>query len=321
MMKSVRISTPPVTDSDFNMIIYKTTNLINGKFYIGQDSKNNPDYLGSGLLLNRAIEKYGIENFKKETLEVCKNKKHLNERERYWIEETKAKEIGYNIADGGHGGNTYTEETKQRISKLFTNRHISEETIQKRKLTRAKNPEKYKLSEERKKLIGDQHRGKTLSEEHKQAISNYMKNSAIYSEEFLSMQNGENKKGENSPSWGKKASDETRKKQSEAHKKNPTRFWLGKKQPKEMVEKRTRNQKGSKWSEERRKKYEEKGNSFSGKKHSKESLDKMKIAAQNKTPEQKLETYVKFHISRFGYEPSEDKKIAKLNHYKESQKC
>lgn len=302
---------------EYKMIIYKTTNIINGKFYIGQDSKNDPNYLGSGLLLNRAIEKYGIENFKKEILEVCENKKHLNEREIYWIKETKAKELGYNIADGGHGGNTYTEETKQRVSKLFTNRYISEETIEKRKTTRAKNPEKYKLSEERKKRIGDFHKNKKISEEHKQAISHYMKNSATYSEEFLAMQKSENKKGENGSNWGKKASLETRKKQSEAHKKNPVRFWLGKKQPKEMVEKRTANQKGKKWSEERRKKYEERGNAFAGKKHTQESIDKIKKNIQNKTPEQKLEKYIKFHISRFGYEPSEEKKLEKLNYYKE----
>jgi len=46
-------------------IIYKTTNKINNKFYVGYDTKNNPKYLGSGLLLKRAIEKYGQENFKK----------------------------------------------------------------------------------------------------------------------------------------------------------------------------------------------------------------------------------------------------------------
>ena len=40
------------------MIIYKTVNVLNGKFYIGQDSKNNPEYIGSGTLLKRAIEKY-----------------------------------------------------------------------------------------------------------------------------------------------------------------------------------------------------------------------------------------------------------------------
>ena len=42
------------------MIIYKTTNLINGKFYIGKDSKNDPNYLGSGKILKKAFKKYGI---------------------------------------------------------------------------------------------------------------------------------------------------------------------------------------------------------------------------------------------------------------------
>jgi hypothetical protein len=37
------------------MIIYKTTNLLNGKIYIGQDRNNNKNYLGSGKLLKKAI--------------------------------------------------------------------------------------------------------------------------------------------------------------------------------------------------------------------------------------------------------------------------
>jgi group I intron endonuclease len=85
------------------MIIYKTTNLINGKFYIGQDSKNDPSYFGSGKLLHKAIEKYGIENFRKDILEQCISKHELNEREIYWILELKPV---YNIAKGGSGGNT-----------------------------------------------------------------------------------------------------------------------------------------------------------------------------------------------------------------------
>jgi len=41
------------------MIIYKTINLINGKIYIGQDFYNNSEYFGSGILINKAINKYG----------------------------------------------------------------------------------------------------------------------------------------------------------------------------------------------------------------------------------------------------------------------
>lgn len=48
------------------MIIYKTTNLINNKIYIGQDSKNNPEYLGSGLKLLKALIK--VKNFQKKQL-------------------------------------------------------------------------------------------------------------------------------------------------------------------------------------------------------------------------------------------------------------
>ena len=88
------------------MIIYKTTCDINDKIYIGQDSKNDPTYLGSGLLLNRAIEKHGREHFHKELVEVCSSREELNERERFWISELDAtnRVIGYNIALGGQGG-------------------------------------------------------------------------------------------------------------------------------------------------------------------------------------------------------------------------
>jgi group I intron endonuclease len=108
------------------MIIYKTTNLINGNFYIGQDSKNNPNYLGSGTLLNKAIKKYGKENFVKEIIECCNSKQQLNEREIFWILELKPI---YNIAIGGSGGDTYTnnpnydliiEKLKKRPGRVWT---------------------------------------------------------------------------------------------------------------------------------------------------------------------------------------------------------
>lgn len=96
--------------------IYKTTNLINNKFYIGQhkNNKNNPYYLGSGKILKYAIEKYGKENFIIEILEKCNSRKELNEREKYWIATLK-NENCYNISDGGNGGNL-GDEVNQKIS-------------------------------------------------------------------------------------------------------------------------------------------------------------------------------------------------------------
>lgn len=104
------------------MVIYKTKNLINGKIYIGKDSNNYSNYLGGGKLLKLAIKKYGKTNFKKEILEECKSINELNEREIYWIDKfnSKDKNIGYNILDGGEVSpmynNTHTDETKEKMS-------------------------------------------------------------------------------------------------------------------------------------------------------------------------------------------------------------
>lgn len=89
--------------------IYETTNLINGKKYIGQKTSNiflAEEYLGSGKFIKRAIEKYGQENFKVRLIEKCDSKENLDEREIYWIAHynaVKSKEY-YNISKGGDGG-------------------------------------------------------------------------------------------------------------------------------------------------------------------------------------------------------------------------
>ena len=87
------------------MIVYMTTNLINGKKYIGSDTKNNPKYLGSGKSLLLAIKKYGKNNFKKEILEHCTNQFHLREREIHWVKYFNADSSPefYNLAYGGQG--------------------------------------------------------------------------------------------------------------------------------------------------------------------------------------------------------------------------
>lgn len=87
------------------MHIYKTTNKVTGKFYIGKEVGYKTYYLGSGKLLLQAIEKHGKENFIKETLEHCNSVEQLNEREIYWINKLNAlSNQGYNMAAGGSGG-------------------------------------------------------------------------------------------------------------------------------------------------------------------------------------------------------------------------
>lgn len=90
--------------------VYKTTNLINNKFYIGVHQTKNPedDYLGSGKWLKRSIKKYGLENFKKEILFIFENKldAYLKEKELVNDELIKS-ELCYNLRLGGDGGFDY----------------------------------------------------------------------------------------------------------------------------------------------------------------------------------------------------------------------
>ena len=99
--------------------IYKTTNLINDKIYIGQKTSEIfiESYKGSGVILKKALNKYGEENFKVEILERCNSKDELDLAEKKWIEILKSTDnsIGYNIAEGGQGGNL-GEEVNKRIS-------------------------------------------------------------------------------------------------------------------------------------------------------------------------------------------------------------
>jgi len=86
------------------MIIYLTTNLINGKQYVGQSSINDNNYLGSGLLIQKAINKYNRKNFRKIVLVECSSQEELDEQEIFWIEALDTLQPnGYNISLGGNG--------------------------------------------------------------------------------------------------------------------------------------------------------------------------------------------------------------------------
>jgi group I intron endonuclease len=104
------------------MVVYLTVNLINGKKYIGADSKNNPQYLGSGDFIKKAIKKYGKENFKKEILEVCNSWEELMKCEEKWCLkfDVKTNPTFYNCTNKGRGstpGRKVSEGGKSNMSK------------------------------------------------------------------------------------------------------------------------------------------------------------------------------------------------------------
>ena len=106
--------------------VYLTTNLINGKVYVGQHiaKKFEPErYIGSGVLIKRAISKYGFNKFKCELLAEAETQDELDQLEMYYIKRYNAMDpdIGYNLCEGGSGGNlgyVFTEEQKLHLSQV-----------------------------------------------------------------------------------------------------------------------------------------------------------------------------------------------------------
>jgi group I intron endonuclease len=131
-------------DQRLNYIIYRTTCKVNKKIYVGQHyvlSGKFHYYLGSGTLFRRAINKYGRENFYRETLEYCTSAAK-GDRETYWVIKLNSMNtnIGYNLTTGGEGtiGYKHTPETLKKMSdakkgKPSSNKGIirSKETLQK----------------------------------------------------------------------------------------------------------------------------------------------------------------------------------------------
>ena len=88
-------------------IVYKTTNVKNGKIYIGVHKTNDESvfdgYLGSGRLLHKAIRKYGRNSFLRETLFVYDSEKSAEEKESELVsEEFVAAGDNYNMTPGGN---------------------------------------------------------------------------------------------------------------------------------------------------------------------------------------------------------------------------
>lgn len=99
--------------------IYKTTNIINEKFYIGAHGTNilKDGYIGSGVNLKLAIKKYGILNFKFEILEYYNSYDDLMKRERQIVDNKflKNRQV-YNSEVGGSGGKIWTDSLRKKMS-------------------------------------------------------------------------------------------------------------------------------------------------------------------------------------------------------------
>ncbi len=125
------------------MIIYKATNKINQKVYIGKSiynlstrkSQHKYDSLNkrTNHYFCNALRKHGIDNFKWETIDTAKTEKELNLLEQLYIEEYRLKGKDYNLTDGGEGvsGLKVSKETKRKLSESHKGHKPTEETLKK----------------------------------------------------------------------------------------------------------------------------------------------------------------------------------------------
>ena len=207
-----------------NYILYLHINKIDGKKYYGITSEKNPNRRwrnGKGYQNNEyftnAIEKHGWDNF--EHIILFEN---LTESEAYALEKqhiakynTKNREFGYNLTDGGEGTNGYhhTEESKRKISEKTKGENNP--MYGKGYLISGENHPMYGKyhTEESKQKMSESKKGKKLSEESKQKISkankgkNCGENNPMYG-----------KTGEKNPMYGKHHTEESKQKMSELKK-------------------------------------------------------------------------------------------------------
>lgn len=164
--------------------IYILTDTRNGKQYVGKHIGTDKNYFSGGIIPNKIAKKYGKDVFVKTILEEnINNDEELSLKEMFYIKKYNTFNDGYNLSEGGDGGNSWmlkkTDEEKKLISDIKKEKNkgrvFSEITLE--KMSKAK-------------------KGKPLSEEHKKNISKSLS-------------------GENHPWFGRKHDEKTKLKISE----------------------------------------------------------------------------------------------------------
>jgi group I intron endonuclease len=204
--------------------IYVTTNIINGKKYVGSHRGSpNDSYLGSGTIFKNSIKKYGAANFKREVLKECNIEENLFWEEKYIRDLNTLYPNGYNLSKNG-GFNIFTDDLRKKLSdakmgkpRSAKRREISEETRKKMRESakkRIRGPRSEETKEKiRKANLGKKRKpetrqklsaslsGKKLSPETKKKMSEFQKGRVKSDQERKHI--AESKKGEKNPMFGK----------------------------------------------------------------------------------------------------------------------
>lgn len=185
-------------------LIYLWTNLKNGKKYVGKATNVTLDekyewYVKqvsktdttSNRIIYRALLKHGFDNFKFEQIDRADTNEELNEKEIYWISELKTltTQNGYNLTAGGDGGLNFVPFVREKISKGVSEHWATPDSSYRKAMERRLNANGgilMPLSDEQfkdrtKKIVesktknGTLHASHVCTEEHKQLMSEIMK--------------------------------------------------------------------------------------------------------------------------------------------------
>lgn len=228
--------------------VYKITNKVNGKCYIGQSTNVGMRFYRYKRMeckkqtkLYRAFVKYGIDSFSFNIIDMGIDKLKLDELEIHHIKLYNCIDDGYNCSCGGSSGGKHSTETKRKISESQRGRIVSEESRRRmseawkgrivteetrRKMSNANKGKHrsditnkrmaearkgYTITEEHKRKISEANKGKINSEEHNRKISEAQKGKIIPEETRKRM-------SESAQHRKCKISEETRKRMSESRK-------------------------------------------------------------------------------------------------------
>lgn len=223
--------------------IYLVTNTMNGRLYIGQHMYRghktiDTNYTGSGTYLIKAQKRLGYDKFSYEILEWCYSEEELNERELWWtlIFDVVETPLFYNVVYGGGSMSGYkmSESSKKKVSKANRGRRRSEEDRRKlskaQKLALEKDPtlldRRLAGWREYLKNHGGSMLGKDFSEEHRRHLSEagrrYYSNHEVWNKGLRASEETKRKQsealsGEKNPMYGRKHTDESKMKMSKSH--------------------------------------------------------------------------------------------------------
>ncbi len=154
--------------------VYKTTNSVNGKYYIGvhKTTDINDSYLGSGTYIKNAIAKYGVSCFIKEVLAVFDTQQEAWDKETQIIEQCRADRLCTNIRKGGSGGFDYINNSGLAWSKTEEGRNSSRNQII--RLNKVASPHLLELRRSRQKVASAAWVGKKHTEQAKDKVRQAM---------------------------------------------------------------------------------------------------------------------------------------------------